>query len=558
MDLAAGATIASVTLVEPIAQGDRIDCWRGKWPDGSAGTVHVLKPTAGERERDNFLGGARKLAAAMRARRLPGVVPVAAVVPTAGAYVTRQSAAGTMADVPVLEWDIANTVKFMRLLCRALDTVHSSGLAHGCLCPGNVLLDDDLAPRLADVGMLVIDDSYEGSSDMKHDYSAYAARELRIGHEATARADVFSVGRLLYFLLDGATPDEPDEDLPLLAKLEDAEPGLVRIIRRCTTRDLEQRYGSVDAILDDLERYDQPLRVGVAHPHGRERVDEGETPESGRDSSRAPDSVRPSESQRSGRSVRPPGSTRNGAARRPAAPEAKEEPKPAFITYAGPDVGDDEDILTPRQARVGAIVGVLALAGALAFAFFRGEAPVAVVAGCVVGAILISLLVPSLGGAPLVTRVVAALIFGTAAWMIDPGTVVAEAGREAKFSKGSPQQRGARVKQLYDRGKKNFDRVDLGMADFQGMDLSGAQFDGTRLVSARFDGGKLTGASFAEADITGCNFSNADLTDISVTTSVGWDQTVCSSGTVMPEGWTCTDNKPKSRSSFGMTGVEQE
>jgi hypothetical protein len=568
VELAPGATIASVSLDEPIVRGDRIECWRGTWPDGSAATIHAIKPSAGQRERDNFLSGARKLVAAMRGRPLPGVVSIAAVVPTEGAYVTRQSTAGTMADVPVLEWDIGNTVKFMRRLCHAVDKLHGAGLTHGCLCPGNVLLDDDLNPRLSDVGMLVIDDSYDGPSDMKHDYSAYAAREVRIGHPATSQSDVFSLGRLLYFLLDGAEPEEPDEELPVLHRLEDAPAGLVRIIRRCTTRDPERRYPVVDAVLDDLERYDRPELVGRAHPHGREVLgDDGEGLEED-DESPVPDSMRPShnpqavggesKSQRPGRSARPSESTRPGPAIPRGAAAAKPEPTPVFATYAGPDVAEEDDLLTPQQARLAGAIGAVVLVAALAFAFFAGRAPTVVLGAIVVGAVLLSLLVPVLGGAPLLTRMMAALILGTAGWMLDPATVVAEVGRTSKFTKGTAQQRGARIHQLRDRGVADFTRLDLSTTDFRGFDLSGVRFDGSQLVSARFEGCKLEGVSFADAHITGCNFSDADLTGVSVTTSVGWPETVCNSATVMPEGWTCDSAKPVSLSSFGTTGVRTD
>ncbi|RLB48378.1 MAG: hypothetical protein DRI90_25460, partial [Deltaproteobacteria bacterium] len=369
-------------------------------------------------------------------------------------------------------------------------------------------------------------------------------------------------------LLHGAAPDEADEELPVLTSLEDAPAGLVRIVRRCTTRDPERRYPSVDAVLDDLERYDQPALVGRSHPHGREVLtDDGEDSELEGESA-VSESVRPSHlpgdrkqdssSQRPGRSVRPPDSTRNGPSPARGTPAPKPEPKAIFATYAGPDVAVEEDLLTPRQAQVAAAIGAAVLAGAVGYAFFRGQAPTVVLGVTVLGAIMMSLMVPVLGGAPLLTRVIAALVLGTAAWMLDPATVVAELGRTAQYTKGSAQQRGARVKQLRDRGVKDFTRLDLSTTDFRGFDLSGVHFDRGQLVSARFEGCTLTGVTFSDAEITGCNFSDADLTGISITTSIGWPDTVCNSGTVMPEGWTCRDAKPASRSSFGITGVEAD
>ena len=44
--LADGDTVAGSTLVEPIARGERLSCWRAKREDGSPSTVHILTRAA--------------------------------------------------------------------------------------------------------------------------------------------------------------------------------------------------------------------------------------------------------------------------------------------------------------------------------------------------------------------------------------------------------------------------------------------------------------------------------------------------------------------------------
>ena len=177
-------------------------------------SVHILTGDAREREKDNFLKGARKLAVATRnpsAGRGRGHPHGG----TDGAGLRGpRGRGGTMVDVTILGWGVRETVTFFRRLCRAVGQLHGNGLVHGCLRPANVLLDDDLNPRLTDVGMVIIDDSYDGPSDMKHDYAAYAAREVRHGRKADVRSDIFSLGRCCTSPFTGKSPTSPTRTRP--------------------------------------------------------------------------------------------------------------------------------------------------------------------------------------------------------------------------------------------------------------------------------------------------------------------------------------------------------
>ena len=166
-DLKKGDVLAGARLIEPMARGERITLWRAQRSDGTAVTVHVLSGAKRAREKENFLKGARKIAVISRNKPLAGVVNIDTVIPNTPAYVAAGGTAGTMEDVSILGWGVRETVRFVRRLCRAVSLLHDNGVAHGCLRPANVLLDDDLNPRLSDPGMLIIDDSYDGPSDMK-------------------------------------------------------------------------------------------------------------------------------------------------------------------------------------------------------------------------------------------------------------------------------------------------------------------------------------------------------------------------------------------------------
>jgi Pentapeptide repeats (9 copies)/Protein tyrosine and serine/threonine kinase len=538
--LAKGDQVAGATLVEPISEGERLSCWRAKREDGSPATVHLLTKSADPRERKNFLEGARALQSLSRSRPIEGIIEIVAIEAMDLACVGRGGAVGSMEDIGVLGWGTAETVAFIRRLCRALGALHAAGVVHGCLRPANVLIDSELCPRACDVGMLVIDDSYDGPSDMKHDYSAYASREVRLGEKPVVQSDIFSVGRLLSFALLDQEPEANDDDLPVLDELAGEPAGLVRIVRRCTTREKTKRYPDMDALTRDLERWQSVEEVGLSHPKGREgaveQIEEPPSSRRGRESSRGRDSVPP---------AAPSG-------------EGTPEPPPAArlsVTLRA-DQEEDDDVLTPSQARLGGLLGGVIIAGVLVFAYVSAVATTVTMLGLMIGAVGLGLAMPVLGGAPIGSRVVLIGVLAATAWFTNPDALAAEAGRRAKLTKGAAPERAARVKRLASRGFTNFEGIDFAGLDFNRMNLQGVRFSGCRLAGANFKGANLSGVSFARADLAGAHFAGADLSGVAIVDALNWRQSTCDDDTVMPGRWICEDGAPAAEN-VAMPGVNR-
>ncbi len=88
----------------------------------------------------------------------------------------------------------------------ALARLHGVGVVHGDVSPGNVLLDVDGRPHLADLGLgHVVGEVSPGvwGSD------GFVAPEVVLGGEATPAADVYSLGALGWLCLTGAVPGAP-------------------------------------------------------------------------------------------------------------------------------------------------------------------------------------------------------------------------------------------------------------------------------------------------------------------------------------------------------------
>lgn len=92
-------------------------------------------------------------------------------------------------------------------VCRALTAVHESGLLHGDIKPQNVMREDGGRIVVMDFGTgRVVKDGAAG--DALAGTPLYLAPEVLFGAPPDVRADIYSVGVLLYNLLTGAHPIE--------------------------------------------------------------------------------------------------------------------------------------------------------------------------------------------------------------------------------------------------------------------------------------------------------------------------------------------------------------
>jgi hypothetical protein len=515
-ELKPGATVVGVRLTEPIESGAKIASWRGQRASGSPVTVHALQPGAKQRERDNFVKAAKRLAAIRSGQALPGVIPVNEVVLSVDMYIAELSASGTMADLPVLDWEFNRKLGFVRRIGLILSQMHKNQLFHGCIRPQNVLLDEQLEPVLSDCGCVVIEDSFPGTAETRHEYWAYAAREVRQGQSPDARSDAFSFGRLLYFVLSGEDPDEPDDDIPRLDRLRDAPAGLVRIIRKATQRDAGQRYATIDEMLDELGKYQQE-GVGVLHPEGLEGKERPKDP--------------PAEERKE-----------KEAKKAEEKPKVRQAPIQVVVGAGTPDVNDPLE--GSRQLVVGGI-GIVLLGAAGWLAFKGGDVSRAVQALGFAGAGLGSAMLPGTRR-PYLARTVWLALCVALVWLGDPWSWAAAEGRRAQFTRGTPAQRVAAVVEMSRHGKKEFRELDLSGLDFSGKNLAGLDFARTNLSGGRFVGADLSNTKLTDTDISHAEFADANLEGADVSSSTGWRDALCDSKTRMPEGWSCDREKPRS------------
>ena len=168
---------------------------------------------------------------------------------------------GVVSDAPALRLKLGRKLELFQALCGAVAALHERSWVVRRLSPDNVGLDPKLAPRLLDVGEL------SGGASISR---VYAAPEVISGAEGDARSDVFSLGRMLAFLLLTSDPPIEAESVPRLDCLSQSPAGLSRIVRRATCVEPLLRYPTVAALMADVERYGQFEDVGMIVPNAVE------------------------------------------------------------------------------------------------------------------------------------------------------------------------------------------------------------------------------------------------------------------------------------------------
>jgi serine/threonine-protein kinase len=159
-------------------------------------------------------------------------------------------------------------------IARGLGAAHARGILHRDVKPGNVMLGADGTVRLLDFGLATVTDASRAPSSGTAGTVAYMSPEQARGDPLDPRADLWSLGVVLYEMLAGARPFGGEDDRTLLESILHEDPApvsqrrpeipepLARAVERLLRKDPDARYARAADVLADLESA-LPSGVGI-------------------------------------------------------------------------------------------------------------------------------------------------------------------------------------------------------------------------------------------------------------------------------------------------------
>src|SRR5579875_1376420 len=146
--------------------------------------------------------------------------------------------------------------RLARQLCRALSHIHSHGIVHRDVSLGNIWLDERGDAHLGDFDTATSAE-YPLPDSGVSTFEGFAAPEMQANGPVDARADIYSLGAILYEVLTAISPPMHDDltSMTLVApsRLRDDLPaGMDRLILSMLSIAPDRRPASAAAVLDAL------------------------------------------------------------------------------------------------------------------------------------------------------------------------------------------------------------------------------------------------------------------------------------------------------------------
>jgi serine/threonine-protein kinase len=165
---------------------------------------------------------------------------------------------------------LGKAVRYATDIATGMAVAHQSGIIHRDLKPANVLIDQQGLLKIVDFGVAAA--QHQGDTQLtKTGYvigsPKYMAPEQILGKKVDERADVYSLGVILYEMLTGEPPYHRGDHMAVMYQHVQGKakppielnpsipPGLSEIVMKSMSVDKTRRFQSMDEMRTALEKY---------------------------------------------------------------------------------------------------------------------------------------------------------------------------------------------------------------------------------------------------------------------------------------------------------------
>jgi eukaryotic-like serine/threonine-protein kinase len=166
--------------------------------------------------------------------------------------------------------ELKRAMQFGIDICTGMTVAHQLGIVHRDLKPANVLINQEGFLKVVDFGVAAA--QREGDTQLtKTGYvigsPKYMAPEQILGKKVDERADIYSLGVILYEMLTGTPPYHRGDHMSVMyqhvqgrarppIELNPSLPqGISDLVMKCMAVDKEKRFATMDEVNVALERF---------------------------------------------------------------------------------------------------------------------------------------------------------------------------------------------------------------------------------------------------------------------------------------------------------------
>ncbi len=168
---------------------------------------------------------------------------------------------------------LERTIEIGKAVCEGLEFAHARGIVHRDLKPGNVWLTEDGIAKIGDFGLAVMTDRSRLTREgMMVGTVSYMPPEQATGGDITLKADLYSLGAMLYEMVTGRPPFLGDDEIAIIGQHINTPPvaptwhngscprPLGALVMRLLSKDPSERPESARDVSNALDAIDLTTR----------------------------------------------------------------------------------------------------------------------------------------------------------------------------------------------------------------------------------------------------------------------------------------------------------